>query len=86
MSPIEIIGERTPDAAILSIRDHGPGLELGTGRSVLDTFARGRGSDRHGGSGPGLAIAKGFADAMGIAITASDAKGRGARFQLTFAS
>lgn len=84
--PIEIIGERTPDAVALSIRDHGPGLEVGAERRVFDTFAQGTGSDRHGGSGLGLAIAKGFADAMGLTISASNAEDEGALFRLTFAA
>jgi len=82
--PIEIIGERAPDAVILSVRDRGLGLEPGNEESVFATFVQGRGGDRTGGSGLGLAIAKGFADAMGVSIGASNATEGGAVFSLRF--
>jgi two-component system sensor histidine kinase KdpD len=81
---IEIIGTRTPDAVMLSVRDHGPGLPPGSERRVFETFARGAGSDRAGGSGLGLAIAKGFAGAMGIEVTAANHHDGGAVFSLVF--
>jgi two-component system sensor histidine kinase KdpD len=82
--PIEMTGEHLNGVITLSVRDHGPGLEIGSETRVFETFARGVGSDRHGGSGLGLAIAKGFADAMGIDIIASNAPGGGAKFALKF--
>ena len=81
---IEIIGQRTPDAVILSVRDHGPGLVPGTEAEVFETFAQGRGGDQHGGSGLGLAIAKGFAEAMNVSIVAANAADGGAVFSLRF--
>ncbi|MDK2762196.1 MAG: DUF4118 domain-containing protein, partial [Sphingopyxis sp.] len=82
--PIAIIGRRTPDALLLTVRDRGAGLEPGTEQAVFDTFAQGAGSDRHGGSGLGLAIAKGFADALGIRISAANHPDGGGAFTLTF--
>jgi two-component system, OmpR family, sensor histidine kinase KdpD len=82
--PIEIIGERSPDAITLSIRDHGPGLPLGREARIFETFTRGSGDDRTGGSGLGLAIAKGFADAMKLRLSATQAPGGGACFSLRF--
>ena len=82
--PIGIIGRRTPDAVTLTIRDRGPGLEPGTERSIFDTFAQGKGGDRHGGSGLGLAIAKGFADALNVGIAAANHPEGGGAFTLTF--
>jgi two-component system sensor histidine kinase KdpD len=78
--PIEILGERRPDAVRLAVRDHGPGLPPGEEATIFETFARGTGSDRAGGSGLGLAIAKGFAGAMAAPIRAMDAEGGGALF------
>jgi len=80
--PIEIIGERTPDAVVVSIRDCGPGLQPGTEARIFETFAQGSGSDRVGGSGLGLAIAKGFSDAMGLGLKARNASDKGACFAL----
>jgi two-component system sensor histidine kinase KdpD len=82
---ITIEGKRTPDAVLLSIRDQGPGLPEGAKQRIFETFAQGRGSDRHGGSGLGLAIVKGFADAMGIGATARNHENGGAIFTLSFA-
>ncbi|MGK6319840.1 DUF4118 domain-containing protein [Sphingomonas sp. DT-204] len=81
---IAIEGRRTPDAVLLSVRDRGPGLQAGSESRVFETFAQGRGSDRHGGSGLGLAIVKGFADAMGIDVNASNDPDGGAVFTLRF--
>jgi two-component system sensor histidine kinase KdpD len=82
---ITIEGRRAPEAVLLSIRDRGPGLPPDSEQRIFETFAQGRGSDRHGGSGLGLAIVKGFADAMGIAASARNHEDGGAIFTLTFA-
>jgi two-component system sensor histidine kinase KdpD len=82
---VAIVGQRMPDTVLLSVRDHGPGLEPGSEKRVFDTFAQGRGSDRSGGSGLGLAIAKGFAEAMHVGITARNHPDGGAEFSLAFA-
>lgn len=82
--PIGIIGRRTLDAVTLTIRDRGKGLEPGTERTIFDTFAQGKGGDRHGGSGLGLAIVKGFSDALGIGIAAANHPDGGAAFTLSF--
>ena len=82
---VAIVGKRMPDAVLLSVRDHGPGLEPGSEKRVFDTFAQGRGSDRSGGSGLGLAIAKGFAEAMQVGIAARNHPEGGAEFSLSFA-
>ncbi len=81
---IEIGGRRVRDEVTLSVRDHGPGLHPGSEAQVFETFAQGRGGDRHGGSGLGLAIAKGFAEAMGVGIAAHNDPEGGAVFSLCF--
>jgi two-component system sensor histidine kinase KdpD len=81
---ITIEGRRTTDAVLLSIRDEGPGLQDGSEERVFETFAQGRGGDRHGGSGLGLAIVKGFADAMGVGVAAQNDADGGAVFTLRF--
>jgi two-component system sensor histidine kinase KdpD len=83
---ITIEGRRSPDAVLLSIGDEGPGLPPGSEQRIFETFAQGRGSDRHGGSGLGLAIVKGFADAMGIVASARNHEDGGAVFTLSFSA
>lgn len=68
-TPIRISGLRTLDGLDLAITDEGPGLPPGL--HPFTAFRRLQGSDRAaGGTGLGLAIVKGFAEAMGISVTA----------------
>lgn len=83
---ITIEGRRLPDSLTLSIIDEGPGLPAGREHEVFETFRRLEGSDRaKGGTGLGLAIVKGFAEAMGLSVTAANRENpRGACFSLIF--
>ena len=69
---------------MLSVRDHGPGLPPGAERATFERFSRGQASDRTGAAGLGLAVVKGFAGAMGLAMRAANAPGGGARVLLAF--
>ena len=83
---VRIEGRRVPGKVLLSVIDRGPGLPAGDPDQVFAAFARGTGSDRQGGSGLGLAIVRGFADAMGLTLTAADIDGdeTGACFTIAF--
>ena len=83
---ITIEGRRLPDGVSLSIVDRGPGLPPGREREVFETFRRLEGSDRtKGGTGLGLAIVKGFAEAMGLSVTAANRESpHGACFSMYF--
>jgi two-component system sensor histidine kinase KdpD len=81
--PIAIQARRTSGAVLLEVRDRGPGIQPGDEQAIFETFARGKGSDRSGDSGLGLAIVKGFADALGITVSASTDPDGGAVFTLT---
>ncbi len=83
-STITIEGRRTPDGARLSIIDQGNGLPPGDPALLFDRFTRVAGTDRTGGSGLGLAIVKGFADAMGLRVSAGDHGGGGAVFSINW--
>ncbi|MEI9927763.1 MAG: sensor histidine kinase KdpD [Sphingomonas sp.] len=85
-SAITIEGRRLPDSLTLSILDEGPGLPPGREHEVFETFRRLEGSDRvKGGTGLGLAIVKGFAEAMGLSVTAANRENpQGACFALHF--
>lgn len=82
---ITVQGRRVPGAVLLCVIDRGPGLPPGHADDVFAAFARGTGDDRQGGSGLGLAIVRGFADAMGLTLTAAtNEDGAGARFSIVF--
>jgi two-component system sensor histidine kinase KdpD len=72
-TPVRVKGRRLPDAISLSVIDEGPGIPAGAEARIFDTFTRLEGSDRvkHG-TGLGLAIVKGFAEAMGLTVSASN--------------
>jgi len=85
-TPVIIRGQRLHDAITLSVIDEGPGIPLGSEARVFDTFTRMEGSDRakHG-TGLGLAIVKGFAEAMGLGVSAANrGDPTGACFTLRF--
>ena len=84
-APIAIAASRVTGGLELTVSDHGPGIPAGEEERIFETFARIEGSDRKGGTGLGLAIVKGFADAMGLVVSAANRDdGPGARFTIRF--
>ncbi|WP_375290040.1 ATP-binding protein [Qipengyuania sp.] len=71
-------GERMATCRVL---DQGPGLPVES-EALFDRFHRLEGSDRLGGSGLGLWIAKNFTEAVGGTITAGNRAGGGAVFEI----
>ncbi len=82
-TPLTIQGRRAHDGLTLAIIDNGPGLPPGNEAQLFDRFIRVEGDDMTGGTGLGLAIVKGFADAMGLCVSACNrADDRGSRFEI----
>ncbi|HEX8446107.1 MAG TPA: sensor histidine kinase KdpD [Sphingomonas sp.] len=81
---ILIEGRRTPYELILGIHDRGPGLPPGQEAQLFDRFTRVDGDDRSGGTGLGLAIVRGFADAMGLNVSAANRDDGGSSFFLSW--
>jgi two-component system sensor histidine kinase KdpD len=73
--PPELHAELTGGTVLLEVVDHGQGVPDEEKERVFEPFTRG--GDRHPGVGLGLAVAKGFAEAMGGRITATDTPGGG---------
>ena len=71
--------------AVLRVDDSGPGIAEGELARLFDAFEQGDSSAarRHGGTGLGLTIARGLAQAMGGELTAQSTPGEGASFTLT---
>jgi len=84
-SPVEVSLAAGEGSAVLTVTDHGPGIDPNHVDHVFDRFYRadaGRTRDR-GGSGLGLAIAASIAAAHGGSISHSATPGGGATFTLT---
>jgi two-component system sensor histidine kinase KdpD len=82
---ITLAARRDPAGLRLEILDQGPGIPPGEEKRIFETFTRIEGSDRKGGTGLGLAIVKGFAEAMGLSVSAGNRTGSaGACFALCF--
>ena len=64
---------------VLEVADNGPGLPLGNPGRLFDRFQRGP-SAVAGGTGVGLSLVKGFAEAQGGSVAAENRSTGGARF------
>jgi len=72
------------DAVWLEVVDHGPGVPDSQKAAMFEPFTRlGDRGDRYPGVGLGLAVAKGFAEAMGGQISALDTPGGGLTVRIT---
>jgi two-component system OmpR family sensor kinase len=83
-SPIAITVRREPDWAVISVRDHGPGLPPGAGDQVFERFWRNEGGRRRGpgGAGLGLAIVNAIVSAHHGTVAARNAPEGGAEFEV----
>jgi two-component system sensor histidine kinase KdpD len=85
-APIVVSAHVTPDALVLTVRDHGPGLPaklVGHEDALFDKFTRGEAESATPGVGLGLAICKAVVDAHRGSIHAANAAGGGAEFSIT---
>jgi two-component system sensor histidine kinase KdpD len=83
-SPIEISAAVQNGKIVLGVADHGPGIDESEQARIFDKFFRGK---RHRfetqGTGMGLAIAKGIAEAHGERIWVESEPGQGSVFYFT---
>jgi signal transduction histidine kinase len=87
-APISISASPAGGFAVVEIRDQGPGIPEGDLARIFGRFERAGASDRDGGMGLGLYVARQIAEAHGGSVDASNAPGGGACFtvRLPFAS
>ncbi len=71
----------TPETVVLEVVDHGQGVPDELKSRIFEPFQRL--DDRSAGVGLGLAVAKGFAEAMGGSIAAADTPGGGLTVRVT---
>jgi two-component system sensor histidine kinase KdpD len=75
---IQIQARREGAAAVIAVRDEGPGIPVGDVERIFDKFYRVRSADRQrAGTGLGLAICRGFVEAQGGRIDAANRTDRG---------
>ena len=79
--PPELQAQLLDDAVLLEVVDHGQGVADEQKERIFEPFTRA--GDRHPGVGLGLAVAKGFAEAMGGRIVALDTPGGGLTVRIT---
>jgi two-component system sensor histidine kinase MprB len=79
-APVEV----TLDGGELTVRDHGPGIAEADRPHVFDRFYRSTSARSMPGSGLGLAIVRQVVQAHGGTVTAGNAPGGGAVFQIHF--
>jgi two-component system sensor histidine kinase KdpD len=78
--PVVVEGRVSGGRVGIVVRDGGPGLDPALGARVFDPFVAGGGE---AGTGVGLSLARGLAEAQGATLTAGCGQG-GARFVLSF--
>lgn len=81
--PIEVSIRNESSVAIVRVRDHGPGIAADDLPHVFERFYRADASRTMPGSGLGLAIVHDAVAAHGGAVTASNAPGGGAVFEVS---
>jgi two-component system sensor histidine kinase KdpD len=81
-APIHVRVRTSGDRVLVSVVDHGPGIDPAEQARIFEPFYRGSSAPgAHGvGSGLGLAIVKGFVEANGGTITVSSLPGQGTSF------
>ncbi len=80
--PPELSASLDAGTVLLEVADHGPGVADEQKERIFEPFTRV--GDRYpGGVGLGLAVAKGFAEAMGGRISAADTPGGGLTVRVT---
>ena len=83
-TPIEVSVLRENGGVRLQVRDHGPGLPTDDADALFERFWRAEGGRERGkdGAGLGLAIVAGIVDGHAGSVSAANAPGGGAAFEV----
>jgi signal transduction histidine kinase len=80
--PVELSVVREQDAALLEVRDHGPGISPEVQARIFERYQRASGKHSRESLGLGLYVARQIARAHGGELSVESAPGQGARFLL----
>jgi two-component system sensor histidine kinase KdpD len=84
-APVRVVGQTHDDEVELRVIDHGPGVPLADRERMFVPFQRLGDRPGNDGVGLGLAVARGFVEAMGGHVAIEDTPGGGLTMVFTFA-
>jgi two-component system sensor histidine kinase KdpD len=85
-SPVRVTAGQVGDRVLIAVIDEGPGIPRGTEEQLFGPFQRLGDHDTSIGVGLGLSVARGFVEAMGGAISATDTPGGGLTVEIDLAA
>ena len=85
-SVVRVNAGQVGDRVLIAVADEGPGIPRGTEEQLFGPFQRLGDRDNSIGVGLGLSVARGFVEAMGGTITASDTPGGGLTIEIDLAA
>jgi two-component system sensor histidine kinase KdpD len=84
--PVRVTAGRVGDRVLIAVVDEGPGIPRGAEEQMFAPFQRLGDHDTSIGVGLGLSVARGFVEAMGGAISATDTPGGGLTVEIDLAA
>jgi two-component system sensor histidine kinase KdpD len=85
-SPVRVTAGQVGDRVLIAVIDEGPGIPRGTEEQLFAPFQRLGDHDTSIGVGLGLSVARGFVEAMGGTISATDTPGGGLTAEIDLAA
>jgi two-component system, OmpR family, sensor histidine kinase KdpD len=85
-SPVRVTAGQVGDRVLIAVVDEGPGIPRGTEDQLFAPFQRLGDHDTSIGVGLGLSVARGFVEAMGGTISATDTPGGGLTVEMDLAA
>ncbi|MGD9513367.1 DUF4118 domain-containing protein [Mycolicibacterium sp.] len=84
--PVRVTAGRVADRVLIAVADEGPGVARGAETELFAPFQRLGDQDTSSGVGLGLSVARGFVEAMGSTISATDTPGGGMTVEIDLAA
>ena len=85
-SVVRVTAGRVGDRSLIAVADEGPGIPRGAEERLFAPFQRGGDRDNTTGVGLGLSVVRGFVEAMGGTVSATDTPGGGVTVEIALAA